>query len=135
MGENANKRGGDVTKTKDGPNWKKIKAEYIRGGISQQKLADKYGVHRSTLQGRMQREDWNQLRNEASAKAGLKLVEKTAEKEALTKEALQSKLVDLKKEQMNQRFQLAAGQLPKTHVLRKTRREIARVKTKLNAAK
>ena len=32
---------------------------------------------------------------------------KTAEKEALTKEALQSKLVDLKKEQMNQRFQLA----------------------------
>ena len=60
---------------------------------------------------------------------------KTAEKEALTKEALQSKLVDLKKEQMNQRFQLAAGQLPKTHVLRKTRREIARVKTKLNADK
>ena len=53
---------------------------------------------------------------------------KTAEKEALTKEALESKLVDLKKEQMNQRFQLAAGQLPKTHVLRKTRREIARVK-------
>ena len=60
---------------------------------------------------------------------------KTAEKEALTKEALESKLVDLKKEQMNQRFQQAAGQLPNTHVLRKTRREIARVKTKLNAAK
>ena len=64
-----------------------------------------------------------------------KKVSKTAEKDALTKEALQSKLVDLKKEQMNQRFQLAAGQLPKTHVLRKTRREIARVKTKLNAVK
>ena len=64
-----------------------------------------------------------------------KKVKKTAEKDALTTEALQSKLVDLKKEQMNQRFQLAAGQLPKTHVLRKTRREIARVKTKLNAAK
>ena len=64
-----------------------------------------------------------------------KKVKKTAEKDALTKEALQSKLVDLKKEQMNQRFQLAAGQLPKTHVLRKTRRKIARVKTKLNASK
>ena len=63
-----------------------------------------------------------------------KKVNKTAEKDALTKEALQSKLVDLKKEQMNQRFQHAAGQLPKTHVLRKTRREIARVHTKLNAA-
>ena len=55
-------------------------------------------------------------------------------KESLKKEELQSKLVDLKKEQMNQRFQLAAGQLPKTHVIRKTRREIARVKTQLNAA-
>ena len=64
-----------------------------------------------------------------------KKVTKTAEKDALTADALQSKLVDLKKEQMNQRFQLAAGQLPKTHVLRKTRREIARVKTKLNSAK
>ncbi|MBO7066660.1 MAG: 50S ribosomal protein L29 [Alphaproteobacteria bacterium] len=62
------------------------------------------------------------------------MAEKKQEKAALTKEALESKLVDLKKEQMNQRFQHEAGQLPKTHVLRKTRREIARVKTKLNAA-
>ncbi len=63
------------------------------------------------------------------------MAEKSTKKESLTIEALESKLVDLKKEQMNQRFQLAAGQLPKTHVLRKTRREIARVKTKLNASK
>ena len=63
------------------------------------------------------------------------MAEKSTKKESLTVEALESKLVDLKKEQMNQRFQLAAGQLPKTHVLRKTRREIARVKTKLNESK
>lgn len=63
-----------------------------------------------------------------------KKVKKTAEKESLTKEALSSKLVDLKKEAMNQRFQHAAGQLPKTDVIRKTRREIARVKTKLKNA-
>lgn len=55
--------------------------------------------------------------------------------ESLTKDALQSKLLDLKKEAMNQRFQHAAGQLPKTHEIRNTRREVARVKTKLNAAK
>ena len=64
------------------PNWKKIKAEYIRGGISQQKLADKYGVHRSTLQGRMQREGWQQLRDEASAKTGQKLVDEIADSQA-----------------------------------------------------
>ncbi len=63
------------------------------------------------------------------------MAEKKVENEALTVEALQSKLVDLKKEQMNQRFQHAAGQMPKTHVMRQTRREIARVKTKLNAEK
>ena len=64
-----------------------------------------------------------------------KKVKNTTDKEVLTKEALESKLVDLKKEQMNQRFAHIAGQLPKTHVMRQTRREIARVKTKLNAAK
>ncbi len=63
------------------------------------------------------------------------MAEKSKKTESLTVEALESKLVDLKKEQMNQRFQLAAGQMPKTHVMRQTRREIARVKTKLNAAK
>ena len=63
------------------------------------------------------------------------MAEKSKKTESLTVEALESKLVDLKKEQMNQRFQLAAGQMPKTHVMRQTRREIARVKTKLNAVK
>ncbi len=63
------------------------------------------------------------------------MAEKKVEKESLTIEALQSKLVDLEKEQMNQRFAHAAGQMPKTHVMRQTRREVARVKTKLNAAK
>ena len=62
------------------------------------------------------------------------MAEKKVETE-LTMEALESKLVDLKQEQMNQRFQHAAGQMAKTHVMRQTRREIARVKTKLNAAK
>ena len=63
------------------------------------------------------------------------MAEKNVKNESLTTEALESKLADLKKEQMNQRFQHAAGQMPKTHVMRQTRREIARVKTKLNAAK
>ena len=52
---------------------------------------------------------------------------------ALTKEALKSKLTDLKKEAMNQRFAHASGQLPKPHVIRKTRRDIARVKTAITA--
>ena len=63
------------------------------------------------------------------------MAEKKVEKESLTTEALRSELENLKKEQMEQRFQHAAGQMPKTHVIRQTRRNIARVKTKMNAAK
>ena len=53
-------------------------------------------------------------------------------KEKLNIEALETKLVDLKKQGMNMRFQHTAGQLPKTHTLRRNRREVARVKTELN---
>jgi len=52
---------------------------------------------------------------------------------ALNAEALASRLTDLKKNGMNLRFSHAAGQLPKTHEIRKNRREIARVKTALAA--
>jgi len=53
-------------------------------------------------------------------------------KENLNKEALETKLIGLKKQGMNMRFQHTAGQLPKTHTLRANRREVARVMTELN---
>jgi large subunit ribosomal protein L29 len=64
-----------------------------------------------------------------------KTTAKVAKDADLSVAAMESKLIDLKKEHMNQRFQHAVGQLPKTHVIRQTRREIARVKTKIAAAK
>lgn len=48
---------------------------------------------------------------------------------------LNKMLLDLKKEQVNQRFQKAAGQLEKQDVVRKTRRDVARIKTQLNLVK
>ncbi len=54
---------------------------------------------------------------------------KTANKEELT-----AKLVDLKKELMNTRFQLTAGQLKDTATVKKIRRNIAQVETFLSAA-
>ncbi len=50
-------------------NWHKIRAEYIGGGISQRKLADKYGVSWRTLQERAKREGWSEARETACAKA------------------------------------------------------------------
>lgn len=48
---------------------------------------------------------------------------------------LNKMLLDLKKEQVNQRFQKAAGQLEKMDVIRKTRRDVARIKTQLSLMK
>lgn len=44
-------------------------------------------------------------------------------------EALQEQLFELLREQFNLRMQKATGQLNQTHLLKQTRREIARVKT------
>lgn len=59
--------------------WRKIKAEYIAGGISQRKLAEKYGVNRNLLMRRAQKERWNDKRKSAEAKAMEKVEQKTAE--------------------------------------------------------
>ncbi|WP_298727755.1 50S ribosomal protein L29 [uncultured Ferrovibrio sp.] len=48
-----------------------------------------------------------------------------------TKDELTTKLVDLKKEQFNLRFQKATGQLENTARVKQVRRDIARVRTAL----
>ena len=54
---------------------------------------------------------------------------KASEVRDLTVDELQDKLLQLKKEQFNLRFQAASGQLEKTHQVQTVRRDIARVKT------
>ena len=54
---------------------------------------------------------------------------KAEEIRTMTADQLQEKLVDLKKEQFNLRFQRATGQLENTSRVRAVRRDIARVKT------
>ena len=56
---------------------------------------------------------------------------KAAEVHDLTPDQLADKLVELKKEQFNLRFQRATGQLENTSRVRQVRRDIARVKTVL----
>jgi large subunit ribosomal protein L29 len=51
----------------------------------------------------------------------------------LTPDELADQLVSLKKEQFNQRFQAATGQLEKTHRVEVVRRDIARIRTVLRA--
>jgi len=58
---------------------------------------------------------------------------KPAEVRAMSDEELKSRLLELKKEQFNLRFQKAAGQLENTTRIRQVRRDIARIKTEMTA--
>ena len=62
--------------------WKKIKAEYIAGGTSYRKLAEKYGVSFSTLRKVAAKENWTDLRNKCSTKRDTKIIEKLSDKSA-----------------------------------------------------
>ena len=63
-------------------NWSKIKAEYIRGGTSYRKLAEKYSVPFSALRRRAKSEKWTDLRTQSEHKASTKMINKIASQEA-----------------------------------------------------
>ena len=54
---------------------------------------------------------------------------KAVDVRAMSADQLRDKLVELKKEQFNLRFQRATGQLDSTARVRQVRRDIARIKT------
>ena len=59
--------------------WAAIRAEYIAGGISQRKLAAKYGVSDSTLTKKANAEKWEAQRKAAYNKGATKAQQKTAD--------------------------------------------------------
>ena len=54
---------------------------------------------------------------------------KTKDLRAMTVDELEAKLLEAKKEQFNLRIQQSTGQLSNTAVIRKVRREIAKINT------
>lgn len=62
--------------------WKRIKAEYIAGGISYRKLAEKHGVSFNTLKTRAKEEQWYELRQQKDLKTTTKIVESLSDKDA-----------------------------------------------------
>lgn len=59
--------------------WRKVKAEYIAGGISQRALAEKYGIPWGTMRTRANKEKWNAKRIASEKRAMQKTEQKTAE--------------------------------------------------------
>lgn len=62
--------------------WKRIKAEYIAGGTSYRKLAEKYGVSFNTLKTRAKEEQWYELRQQKDHKTTTKVIENLSDKES-----------------------------------------------------
>ena len=62
--------------------WSKLKAEYIAGGTSYRKLAEKYGVPFSNLKNVAIKERWADLREQAKNVTETKLVEQIGRKNA-----------------------------------------------------
>lgn len=62
--------------------WRKIKAEYIRGETSYRKLADKYKVSFHTLRKRAATEKWRELRDKTGAKTDTKIIEAESDRKA-----------------------------------------------------
>lgn len=62
--------------------WKRIKAEYIAGGTSYRKLAEKYKVKLSALRSVAEREKWVELKAQTQHKTNTKLTETVSDIEA-----------------------------------------------------
>lgn len=58
--------------------WNKIKAEYIAGGTSYRKLAEKYNIEFHSLQRIATKEGWVKLKSQAKVKSEAKMVDTIA---------------------------------------------------------
>ena len=82
--------------------WLAIKNDYISGGGSYRKLAEKYGVNKDTIAKRAKVENWKEQRCTQADKTQTKTIQKTTEKisdalseEAATKVRIRGKLIKL----------------------------------------
>ena len=62
--------------------WEKIKAEYLQGGTSYRKLAEKHGVRLCTLANRAKIEEWPKQLKDVEYKASTKAVQKIVSQRA-----------------------------------------------------
>ena len=62
--------------------WDMIKAEYLQGGTSYRKLAEKHGISRTTLEQRARKEEWTKQRESVQGKAEAKARQKIVSQRA-----------------------------------------------------
>lgn len=115
--------------------WKKLKAEYIAGGTSYRKLAEKYEVSFSTLRKVAAKEHWTELRNNVNAKKDTILVDKLGIKTAKIDDkyfSLVDKLMDRAEEVIDRTTLWQASSLKEMATALKYLKECKGVKSELD---
>lgn len=74
-----------------GPDWERIKAEYLAGGVSCRELAEKYQISQNRIQKRSSKEGWKKARQ----KVGEKVAEKTITRVARARARAAEKALDV----------------------------------------
>ena len=92
--------------------WLAIKNEYINTNISQRKLAEKYGISRSTLEKRAKKEKWSANKKEQCGKIEAKVGQKTAEIIVSAEVDRVKKMLTLT-DKVQEQIETALGQLDK----------------------
>ena len=112
--------------------WKKIKKEYIAGGISHRKLSEKHGISYSTLKKVAAREHWTDLRNQAEAKEGAMVVDAVSSRNAQLDEAIDLALIAAC-EYLKSPGRMRAADLKDMTVVLKNLRELKGIKNEVDA--
>lgn len=119
--------------------WKKLRAEYIAGGTSYRKLAEKHNVSFHTLRKQAAKENWKALRDETTAKAVTKIIETESDKQAERMKRLltvSDKLLDAVENAVNKfeagELLLDKGALKSLSGTIKDIKEIQNIKTQLD---
>ena len=76
--------------------WHRVRADYV-SGMSQRKLASKYGIPRSAIERHSRTEHWTELREQAKADIQEKVVQKTADiagENAVKAQRIKTRLLD-----------------------------------------
>lgn len=59
--------------------WGKIKAAYLKGGVTYKELGEKYHVAEKTIRNRASKEGWKKDRDEIKTRTGQKLIERVSD--------------------------------------------------------
>jgi Glu-tRNA(Gln) amidotransferase subunit E-like FAD-binding protein len=114
--------------------WNKLKAEYIAGGTSYRKLAEKYGIDRNAVQRVAKREKWCELKSQAKAKSETKMVDTIAKdisKKSVKIDDVADKLLD-KISDLLENFELDTQSIKHLTSSLKDIKDIKGIKSKLD---